>query len=121
MSELIDKSELQKYGLDAEELLRRFREQLSRDFEMSSLERFLPPLEDSSYESIHLQLSLALEKIALSGTGAYQNLLYRTDISEKQCHKALKEHNHLSSHEVIAELIIKRVLQKVILKIVYSK
>ncbi|MCE3227735.1 MAG: hypothetical protein K0S32_2286 [Bacteroidetes bacterium] len=120
MNELIREEELRKTGLSAEELLIKFKEQLLRDFEMSGAIEYLEPLEDS-FDHIQHNLIQALDRVSSSGYSKLQQLLYRIDISEKQLHEAMNENGNKTRHEILATLIIKRVLQKVILKVIYSK
>jgi len=121
MIELFREDEIKKSGLTAELLLQKFKEQLFRDFEMCNLDSYLSPLTDISYPAIHRNVQNAIDKITKSGSSAYQNLLYRIDISEKQLTEGLQENRNREQSDVIAELIIKRILQKVILKVIYSK
>jgi hypothetical protein len=121
MIELFREDEIQKSGLSAGDLRMRFRDQLIKDFEMSNLGDHLSPMEDLSYESIHKNVKDALDKIMKAGGSLYQQLLYRIDISEKQLNKALISNGGRQESDVIAEVIIKRILQKVILKVIYSK
>jgi len=121
MADIISQDELQKYGLSAESLLAKFKEQLLKDFEMSNVQMYLDPVDDLSYEAIHLNVSRALNKIIEKAHSNFQQLLYRIDISEKQYQDAVREHRDADKNSVLADLIIKRVLQKVILKLIYSK
>jgi hypothetical protein len=121
MSELVHKSELLKYGLSSEQLLQKFNDQLLKDFEMSNAAQYLKPVTDFTYEAVHVNISDALKKISSLGHHVLQQLMYRTDISEMQFNKALKEQEHADSNDVLADLMIKRILQKVILKLIYSK
>lgn len=118
MTELITASELQKCGVSAETLLLKFKEQLIKDFERSNLLDYLQPLNDLSFDGIQNNLSDALKKIPGSGL---QQLYYTIDISEKQVREAMSENDEKESNDLISAIIIKRILQKVILKLVYSK
>ena len=118
MHELISPSELAKHGISAQVLLLKFKEQLVKDFEMSNVELDLNLLQSNSIEDI--QNSVA-DKIKQIPATVLQHLLYRIDISEKQLNEAYIKESNLDRNEVIVNLIIKRILQKVILKIVYSK
>ncbi|MGZ3898953.1 MAG: hypothetical protein ACXVNM_14065 [Bacteroidia bacterium] len=121
MIELFKEDEIKKSGLTAEVLLQKFKEQLLRDFEMCNADSYLSPLTDLSYPAIHANLKQAMEKITKAGSSLYQQLLYRIDVSEKQLAEGLQENRDRAQSDVIAELIIKRILQKVILKVIYSK
>ena len=48
------------------------------------------------------------------------SLLYRIDISEKQLRDFAQRHPALAFEEVVAQLIVRRILQKVILKKKFS-
>ena len=50
-----------------------------------------------------------------------KNLLYRIDITELQIKNAALKNPELHLQFLLAELIIKRILQKVVLKELYSK
>jgi len=121
MSDLVNKTELEKTGLSARELLRRFREQLTKDFEMSNALQYLSPLDSDNYKNIHDNIRQALEMLNEKGYSNYQQLLYRVDISEKQVGKAIKAEPSMNVLDVVADLVIKRILQKVILKAIHSK
>lgn len=118
MDELLPKSELIKHGISADVLLIKFKEQLLKDFEMSNVEIHLNSENKNSIEEIQSSLIPSIKQIPL---GVLQQLLYRIDISEKQLSEAYIKEKNSDRNEVIATLIIKRILQKVILKIVYSK
>lgn len=120
MNELINNSALQQTGLSSEELFRRFKEQLLKDFEMCQASQYLKAIENNSFDNISMNILGALEKLEKSSPSTYQNLLYRVDISEQQISKALKEDKR-PPLQIISDLIIKRILQKVILKAIYSK
>ena len=50
-----------------------------------------------------------------------QNLLYRIDITELQIKREAISYPEKNFQQILAELIVKRILQKVILKDLYSK
>ncbi len=54
-------------------------------------------------------------------SSSIQNLLYRIDVTELQIKKEASNHLEKNFQQILAELIIKRILQKVILKEQYSK
>jgi len=122
MSELVNKAELEKAGLSPAELLEKFREQLIKDFEMSNALQYLQPLVSAGYEDIHNNVRQALEALSKKGYSNYQQLLYRVDISEKQVNdNTAKTHYSGDLFDNVADLIIKRILQKVILKAIHSR
>jgi len=90
-----------KNQLSRKDLFDSFRIQLAKDFEQSSFSAdFIEALEPN-YTIIHEKIALELERI---------------DISEVQLKKYLNEYKNENYFNVIAELIIKRVLQKVVIK-----
>lgn len=105
--------------LNKPELFEKFCFQLYKDYELGGCEAFAP-LISGRLEELQLAISQSLTEISLKRPAAYQSLLYRVDISEQQIHKATEARNDLPLFDVVADLIIKRVLQKVILKHLYS-
>lgn len=120
MTELIKEEELQKYGISQQMLLEKFYAQLRKDFEMSGLESYFGMPEETSFETMKSSLSGILSRIPASSSSKLQELIYRVDIPDRQYSEALRNATG-PAIDVLAELLIKRILQKVILKIVYSK
>jgi hypothetical protein len=120
MADLIKQSELQKLGLSAEELQEKFKTQLLKDFATCNVEEYLQPISDFYYESIQINISKALEGIMDKSFSSYQQLLYIIDISERHLKEKTKEQADRSNNDVLADLIIKRILQKIVLKKIYS-
>jgi hypothetical protein len=120
MTPLIASNELEKIGVSQQELLQKFNEQLIKDFERGGLEQYLKPLSSFEYATIQEEISKTLSDILSKENSKYQQLLYLIDIPEKDYSEALnkQEDNKMLG---IADLIIKRILQKVILKLIYSK
>lgn len=121
MQQLIKKQELDLLKISQEELIEKFKIQLVKDFEMSDVLDYLEPITVFDYESIHHHITKALKSIDAKDFSKYQHLLYRIDISEKQLHTELKAQTNVERYPILADLIIKRILQKIILKIQYSK
>ena len=117
MKVLVSETELQQCGVSKEDLLQKFSIQLQKDFEQSNAVSYLKPVVDLDYDSIHRNVKQALEKLSPAEQMA---LLYRIDITETQIAKAMKLIGEGEEQQVIPDLIIKRVLQKVILKLIYS-
>ncbi len=121
MQQLIKKQELDLLKISQEELIEKFKIQLVKDFEMSDVLDYLEPITVFDYESICHNVAKALKSIDTRDFSKYQHLLYRIDISEKQLDAELKANSSGERYSILADLIIKRILQKVILKIQYSK
>ena len=114
MSELITPQELSKIGLSQQELLSKFNAQLVKDFEMCAVQYYLEPIPNFEYKHVHQHIYNALKLILIKAPGQYQQLLYTIDIPERK----ITEADEVS---ITSDLIIKRTLQKVILKIIHSK
>lgn len=108
------------HQLNSAELFRAFKVQLAKDFTQSNFSAdFIETLEPT--------YTLLLQKIAaeLQGTekrtdSTFMQLLNRIDISEAQLKRYLGESGTENYFLVLAELIIKRVLQKVVVKQYYK-
>ncbi|MFZ1807311.1 MAG: hypothetical protein WAU36_08830 [Cyclobacteriaceae bacterium] len=100
-------------------LFKAFKLQLAKDFQQSNFEvGFIEDLEPD-YTHILEKIVLELQRSEKRADSDVLQLLYRIDISESQLRKYLgKNNNHLM---VIAELMIKRVLQKVVTRLYYKK
>ena len=103
-----------------EDLFAAFKMQLKKDFESSGVNGDFVEAVPSEF--------LLMRQYIINNTGAlFKNssllsaLLYRVDISEGQLKRSQEKSMDLSFEEIVAELIIKRILQKVILKRTFSK
>lgn len=121
MQPLIKQEQLDVLRVSQQELIEKFNIQLLKDFEMSDVAAYLEPIVVFEYDEIHSNIMNALKKIDNKDFSKYQHLLYRIDISEKTVEHELKSKSDSERYAVLADLIIKRILQKVILKIQFSK
>jgi hypothetical protein len=110
-------TELNEYLLN-DELFAQFRSQLKKDFEGAGLNgKFADNIPRQLDE---LAMALVHELEPISGKPSLAALLYRVDISERQIREHQAQRQTLLFIEVLSELIIKRVLQKIILKRKFS-
>lgn len=94
--------------------------QLIKDFNSSNFDTsFIYHLKPDVQE-IQFALIEQLEKEEKTSKTKLRNLLYRVDISEKQIVKLSKVKIENSFNEILSELIIKRILQKVVFKEFYK-
>jgi hypothetical protein len=94
--------------------------QLIKDFSSSNFDTsFIYHLKPDVQE-IQFALIEQLEKEEKISKTKLRNLLYRVDISEKQILKLSKVKIENSFNEILSELIIKRILQKVVFKEFYK-
>lgn len=106
--------------LNSKDLFDAFKTQLAKDFEQSNFSADFVDTLIPDYSDIHEKITLELQRNEKRTDANIMQLLYRIDISEAQLKRYLLNHkteNHLT---IIAELIIKRVLQKVVIKQYYK-
>lgn len=109
-----------KNQLSSKDLFDAFKSQLVKDFEQSNFPtEFVEGLEPN-YNSIHEKIAAELQRNENRFDSNLMNLLYRIDISEAQLKKYLDDLKGEYFFNVIAELIIKRVLQKVVVRQYYK-
>jgi len=109
-----------KNQLSSRNLFDAFKVQLAKDFEQGSYSiDFIKTLEQD-YDIIHEKIAYELQRKSEKPDCNLMQLLYRVDISEAQLQKYFNRNNGQNHFNIIAELIIKRVLQKVVLKHFYK-
>jgi len=107
--------------LTSQDLFGAFKTQLAKDFDGSNFSSdFIKALEPD-YNNIHSKIVVELQRNETKPNSNLMRLLNRIDISEAQLRKFLSEYKNENRFNVIAELIIKRVLQKVVIKQHYKK
>lgn len=109
-----------KNQLSSKVLFDAFKSQLVKDFEQSNFPTGFVESLEPDYTRIHEKIVHELQRNENRSDSKVMNLLYRIDISEIQLKKYLNEHKGEAYFKVIAELIIKRVLQKVVIKQYYK-
>ncbi len=106
-------SNIEQY-LTKSDLFLAFKQQLLKDVEQSNFPtKSLRDIE-ANYHQIHQRLVKLLRDNEFSSQQSVRQLLYRIDLSETQLKKYLSARIDVDYFDVIAELIIKRVLQKVV-------
>lgn len=106
--------------LTKEDLFDLFKNQLKKDFEGAGLDGSFAVELSAEFEKLKLVLLQQLQPLLKNNATALSSLLYRVDISETQLRNYKKDDPEFTFEEAVAELIIKRVLQKVILKKTFS-
>ncbi len=102
------------------DLFEKFKTQLNRDFELCGLLDYSPKLVSNHIEHVLDEVLNAVILIEKKDTSSIQNLLYRIDITENQIKREFHDNSEKNFQQILAQLIIKRVLQKIILKQKYS-
>ncbi len=103
------------------ELFELFRLQLKKDFEVAGCDIEFTEHLPIDFDALGDIISAQIKKIERRSSSKLPELLYRIDISEQQVNRFAHEQPAELWEDLVAELIIKRVLQKVILKKTYSK
>jgi hypothetical protein len=104
--------------LEKPEWFDKFKAQVLKDYELAGVLQHLPFLETHSLAG--LQESFRRSVLALEMGNSLKNLLYRIDITETQIKQASQKQPQLPLQPLLAELMIKRILQKVVLKELYK-
>lgn len=108
-----------KNQLSRKDLFDAFKAQLAKDFDQSNFPSDFVEALEPDYISIHQKIAFELHGNGEKSDSDLMRLLYRVDISEAQLKKYFNRDRTENQLSVIAELIIKRVLQKVVLKQFY--
>jgi len=108
-----------KTQLSSKELFEAFKKQLKKEFEQNDFPADFADSLEPEYTSILTKLAWELQRNETKTDSNLLQLLYRIDISEAQVKKYLAANKHEHYFTVLAELIIKRVLQKVVIKHYY--
>lgn len=107
------------HSLEKPGLFEKFKMQVYKDFELAGVIDCLPVIESNNLSHLKEVFFNAILKLEMGN--ALKNLLYRIDITELQIKQAYQKDPGIHLQQVLAELMIKRILQKVVLKEMYSK
>ena len=107
--------------LKSSDLFNAFKRQLKKDFEQSNFSTDFVAGLQANYQVLLEKIIVELEQHQKRSDATLMQLLNRIDISEAQLKRYLKESKSENHFHVIAELIIKRVLQKVVIQYYYKK
>jgi hypothetical protein len=104
--------------LEKPEWFDKFKAQVRKDYELAGVSQHLPFLETHSLEE--LLESFHQSVLTLETGNSLKNLLYRIDLTEAQIKQAAQKQPTVPLQPLLAELMIKRILQKVVLKELYK-
>jgi len=102
--------------LQKPELLQQTAEQLIKDFAMLGMEITFSGITITAYEELFNQVEPFMDKMLTRDRQKLFALLYRIDLSEIQIEKATKQNPSTSFPHLITDLILKRELQKVVIR-----
>jgi hypothetical protein len=111
--------EIDLTSLEKPSLFDKFKIQTHKDFEMSGVLEYMPIITSNNLNKLKEGFYNSVLKLELSD--ALKNLLYRIDITELQIKQACVKNPETPLQHILAELMIKRILQKVVLKELYSR
>lgn len=106
--------------LTSAELFEAFRLQLTKDFERSSLPTHFTQHLSSDFHSLVAQIAQELRQCDQRSGAHIARLLYNVDISEAQLNRYLRESQEEDRWVVMAQLVVKRLLQKVVIRHFYK-
>lgn len=95
--------------------------QVIKDFDMFGLEVKFSGNAYNAYEELFDQIQPHIDKLINSNQQKFLGILYRIDISEEQIKKALNDNLSEPFSCIITDLVIKRELQKVVIRKQYKK
>ncbi len=95
--------------------------QLEKDFTQSGISPALNLPDPFSFELLCVELGKAIREISNRNWSELQNLLYRIDISELLITNYTKVYPEKEYDVLLAELLLKRELQKVLLRKQFSQ
>lgn len=99
-----------------EQLFDLFKQQLKKDFEGAGLNGDFAMYLPNDFEALCFALEKQLKLLSKQSGSALSSLLYRIDITEQQLNSSQLKRRQETFEKVLAELIVKRILQKVVLK-----
>lgn len=103
------------------DLLEKVVSQIQKDFNWFNLSiTFSEESDISPYQQLYQQILPIVDEMLNDDYIKLMSLLYRIDIEEDFLNRKLKENSQADTDEVITDLIIKRELQKAIIKEIYS-
>lgn len=113
-------NELQAY-YNRQDLLQKVVTQIQKDFDWFNLKvHFTNNDEKSAYQELYEKILPLIDEMLNEDYPKLLAILYRIDIDEDFLNRKLKEIANADTDEVITDLIIKRELQKIIIKEIYS-
>jgi len=111
----VDLSNISQY-FNKLELIKDTANQIIKDFDMFGLEIKFSGNAYNAYEELFEQIEPHIKKLIDSNQSKFMGILYRIDVSDEQIKKAVNENTSEPFSEIITDLIIKRELQKVVIR-----
>jgi len=90
--------------------------QIIKDFDMFGLEIKFSGNAYNAYEELFEQIEPHINQLISSNRQKFLGILYRIDLSDEQIKKAVNENSTEAFSAIVSDLIIKRELQKVVIR-----
>lgn len=90
--------------------------QIIKDFEMFGMEIKFSGNKYNAYEELFNQIEPHINKLISTNQQKFMGILYRIDLSDEQIKKAIDQNASEPFSEIVTDLIIKRELQKVVIR-----
>jgi hypothetical protein len=98
------------------ELIQATADQIKKDFEMFGLEIRFSGNTYEAYEELFNQILPHIDHLISSNRSKFMGILYRIDLNDEQIQKAISSNASEPFPEIITDLIIRRELQKVVIR-----
>ena len=98
------------------DLIKDTAKQIIKDFDMFGLEIKFSGNAFNAYEELFEQIEPHINQLINSNHQKFMSILYRIDLSDEQIKKAISENSSEPFSEIVSDLIIKRELQKVVIR-----
>ena len=112
-------STIHKYFKDTD-LLKEVVTQIQKDFEWYNIEIRFSGEKKTPYEELFEQIFPHIDKMIVEEYEKLLNIMYRIDLDEGKINRYLRQNPMADTSEVITDLILKRELQKVVIRKIYS-
>ena len=115
-----DKLSIVSY-LNRIDLLKETADQIIKDFQMSGFEITFSGNSDNAYKELFIQIYPHINELLGKNYEGFMNLLYRIDLDERLVLRKSEENKHQNTAELITDLIMKRELQKIVIRNYYKQ
>ncbi len=112
---MVNFTDLSKY-INRLDLIKDTANQIIKDFDMFGLEIKFSGNAFNAYEELFEQIEPHIDQLITSNQQKFMSILYRIDLSDEQIKKAVNENSSEPFSAIVSDLIIKRELQKVVIR-----
>jgi hypothetical protein len=98
------------------DIVRATADQIIKDFEMFGMEIKFSGNAYNAYQELFEQIEPHIKKLIGTNRSKFMGILYRIDLNDEQVKKAVDGNSSEPFSEIITDLIIKRELQKVVIR-----